>query len=526
MTQIYDAIIIGGGHNGLVTATYLAKAGLDVLLLERREVLGGAAATEQIFPDFRFDTGAPDAGLFRQELVQELELEKYGLEFLESDVAVFAPQPDGTALTLWQDIERSKREISRYSKVDAAKFASFTAKVRAMTGVLGEILELTPPDLTDLSPGEIWPWLQIGWKLRRSGREEMMEFLRVLPLSIRDYLDEWFESDALKGVLGLPAISGGLPGPFAAGTTLMFLYQQLGGMNGGYRSGRYVRGGLGNLSSALANAAQDHGVTIRSDAGVDDILLDQDRARGVVLGDGEAIGSQLVVSSLDPRRTFFKLVGGAHLMPNFIREVRNIRYRGTIAKVNLALSSLPNFTGAEDDQRLRGFIAISPSLEYLERAWDDAKYGQISARPVLELTIPTLLDSTLAPKENHVMSITMQYAPYHLREMDWNEQRERLGDVVIKTLSQYAPGLSDLILHRQVITPLDWEREYGLTEGCIFHGRMELDQLLFMRPLPGYARYRTPIENLYLCGAGTHPGGGVTGAPGYNAAREILKDWQ
>jgi len=305
----------------------------------------------------------------------------------------------------------------------------------------------------------------------------------------------------------------------------MMLYHYLGRANGGFKSSRFVRGGMGQLSAALASAARKHGAEIRTDAEVGRIILKDGSAAGVALKNGEEISARLVISNADPRRTFFDLVGAPNLGPQFVRRVRNIRYRGSTAKVNLALNGLPRFTGAPPDEaHLSGHLMICPSLEYLERAYDEAKYGKFSQQPYLDVVIPTVLDSSLAPPGKHVMSVTMQYAPYKLRDGNWDEQREKLGDKIIGALSEYAPNLKDLILHRQVLTPLDWERDYGLTEGCIFHGQMGLDQLLFMRPAPGYGQYRTPIENLYLCGAGTHPGGGVTGAPGSNAAREVLKD--
>lgn len=526
MTETYDAIIIGAGHNGLVTATYLAKAGMNVLILERRHELGGAAATEQIFPGYYVNTGAPDAGLFRPKIIRDLELEKFGLRFIQSDAAVLAPILGDRGLTLWRDVGKSVEEISRFSKRDATKYPEFLSYMNSLTTVLGEILERTPPDFSDLALGELWPWLNIGLNLRRSGKREMMEFFRILPLPIRDFLDEWFESDELKGVLALPASSGGMPGPFAAGTTLMFIYHQLGGPNGGYRSSRFILGGQGRLADTLLTVAESNGATIRRGISVGRVWLDDEQVRGVVLGDGEAIPSRIVVSSLDPRRTFFDLVGEANLMPQFMRSIKNIRFRGTTAKINLALSGLPAFYGDDDEAYLKGYIAISPNLEYLERAWDDAKYGRISSKPILETRIPTLLDPQMAPENRHIMSITIQYAPYELEVGDWDAWREELGDLVISTLAQHALNLPELVLHRQVITPLDWEQEYGLTEGSIYHGQMEMDQLFFMRPVPGYARYRTPFENLYLCGAGTHPGGGVTGAPGFNAAREILRDWR
>jgi phytoene dehydrogenase-like protein len=315
-----------------------------------------------------------------------------------------------------------------------------------------------------------------------------------------------------------------MQGPQASGTAFMMLYHLLGAFNGGFRSSRFVKGGIGKLSEALAHAALRHGAKIYTDADVAKIKLSDSKATGVVLKNGEEISGRVIISDADPRRTFFDLVGAANLGPTFVRRVRNIRFRGATAKINLALNDLPQFKPKET--HLSGHIIICPSLEYLERAYDDAKYGRYSQQPYLDMVIPTVLDSSLAPAGKHIMSITMQYAPYRLREGNWVEDREKLGDHIINTLAEYAPNIKDLILHRQVITPLDWERDYALTEGGEFHGQMGLDQLLFMRPVAGYGQYRTPIENLYLCGAGTHPGGGVTGAPGYNAAREVLKNWK
>ncbi len=520
--MIYDAIIIGAGHNGLVTAAYLAKAGHRVLLLERRDTLGGAAATEEVFPGFKFNTGAHDAGLFRQEIIDALRLQKHGLEFIESPVAVFAPQPDGTSLTLWRDQEKNIGEIAKLSKADAEKFPAFVRLVSKLAETLNSIMLLTPPRITQNSLEDLLSWANAGWKLKRSGKHEMMEFLRVLPMTAVEFLNEWFEHEALKAVLGAAGVTGSMQGPQASGTAFMLLYHYLGAANGGFRSSRFVKGGSGQLSAALASAAREHGAEIRTGAEVMQIKLSDGKATGVQLKGGEEISARTVISNADPRRTFFEFVGAPNLGPTFVRRVRNIRYRGTTAKVNLALSDLPRFRNAE--AHLSGHILICPNLEYLERAYDDAKYGRYSQQPYLDIVIPTVLDSALAPAGKHVMSITMQYAPYNLRESNWNEQREQLGDHIINTLAVYAPNIKEIILHRQVITPLDWERDYGLTEGGEFHGQMGLDQMLFMRPVAGYGQYRTPIAHLYLCGAGTHPGGGVTGAPGYNAAQEVLKD--
>ncbi len=532
MAQKYDAIIIGGGHNGLVTAACLGKAGHSVLVLEQRQILGGAAATEETFPGFKMNTGAHNAGLFRSEIIAELNLRNHGLDFVESPVTAFAPQPDGRFLTMWRDPQKIRAEIGRFSEADAEKFPDFVRLVTAITGVLDDVVTSTPPKLTNNSTAELFPWLQVGLNLKRLGKHDMMEFMRVLPMTVVEFMDEWFESEVVQGVLGAAGVTGSLQGPQASGTAFVMLYHYLGAAAGSFKASRFVRGGIGQLSAALADAARGYGVEIRTGAEVAQIIVDDNQAAGVMLADGEQISARAVVSNADPRRTLFGLVGAPRLEPRLMRRVRNIRFKGTTAKINLALSNLPRFTCLEKSKiqnpkskiYLGGHIIINPNLEYLERAYDDAKYGDFSERPYLDAVIPSVLDSSLAPDGQHVMSITMQYAPYHLRNGTWDEQREALGDKVIDTLAEYAPNLKDIILHRQVITPLDWERDYGLTEGGIFHGQMGLDQLLFMRPIAGYGQYRTPIDDLYLCGAGTHPGGGVTGAPGYNAAREVLKD--
>ncbi len=530
----YDALIIGAGHNGLVTAAYLAKAGYKVLVLEQRDQLGGAAATAEIFPGCRVNPGAVDAGLFRPEVVAELGLRQYGLEFIDNPVIALAPQLTGPVLALWRDPRLSQAEIARFSLADAEKFPAFLRLMTALTGVLDPIMTLTPPDLAAAGPGDLLAWLKVGLKLKGLGQREMMEFMRVLPMTVTEFLNEWFETDLLKGLLGAAGVTGSMQGPQASGTVFMLLYQYLGAAHGGFRASRLVRGGLGQLIAALAQAAQYYGVEIRTGVEVSHILIDEDpatgvkQAVGVALANGQEITARRVISNADPRRTFFDLVGAPNLEPHFVRRVNNIRFRGSTAKINLLLNGLPRFTSlteSQTDEYLGGHIIICPSLEYLERAYDEAKYGGFSTQPALDVLIPTVLDSSLAPAGQHLMSIIMQYAPYHLKDSGWDEpQRQALADTVVNTLAQYAPNLKPLIRHSQVLTPLDWEQTYSLTEGSIFHGQMGLDQLLFMRPVAGYAQYRTPIEGLYLCGAGTHPGGGVTGAPGYNAAREILSD--
>lgn len=523
MREAYDAVVIGAGHNGLVAAALLAQSGWEVLVVEQRDAPGGAAATEELFPGFKVNTGAQDAGLFQDEIVKTLFLKMYGLEFRESPVIAFAPQADGSSLTLWREVERSAEEIARFSATDASRFPAYARQVGRMSTLLQQMMLLPPPDLADRNINELLPWGKVGLKLKGLGNREMMEFLRVLPMPAADFLDEWFDSMALKGVLAAGSVTGMMQGPRSAGTTLMLLYQAADG-KGGFRASRFVRGGIGELSAALAGAARQNGAEIFTGNGVTHILQHDSQVTGVRLANGEEIRADVVLSSADPRRTFLQLVEAPNLEPRFVRAVRNIIYRGSTAQMHLALSGLPQFKGQTAETQLSGHILISPSLEYLERAYDDAKYGRVSANPSLDIVIPSVLDGTLAPAGQHVMSITMRYAPYWLRGAGWPKERDKLGGKILDTLTQYAPDIKDLVLHQQVLTPWDWEQEYGLTEGSITHGQMGLDQLMVMRPIPKWSQYRTPIENLYLCGAGAHPGGGVTGAPGYNGAREVLKD--
>lgn len=526
MPKTFDVIIIGGGHNGLVCAAYLAQAAKRVLVLERRGVLGGAAATEDVFPGFRVNTGANDVGLFSRKILAELNLESNGLQLLESPTVVYAPQPDGPSLTLWRDLKRSQDEIARFSTEDAARYPEFVRRFGRYASLLGDMVLLSPPALPDVQLNQLLPWARTAFKLKGLGDREMMDFMRVLPMPVADWLDEWFESPALKGALGASGVRGSFLGPRGSGSALMALYQAANAGEDGLRPTRFVAGGVGKLAGALAEFARQHGAEVRTAAAVERILLNEGQAVGVVMQDGEELRANVIASSADPVHTLFGLVGAPNLPVRVVREIKNIRMRATLARVNLALSGLPEFPVAEAGDtkaHLGGHILIAPTLDYIERAYDRAKYGAYSSRPMLELTIPTINDPSLAPPGQHLLCIDVYYAPYALNDGGWDAHKEGLLQTVVGTLAEYVPGIAAQITHSQVITPLDLEREYGLTGGDIYHGQMGLDQLLMMRPIAGYGRYHSPIPNLYFCGAGAHPGGGVTGAPGYNAAREILK---
>ena len=524
MRSDYDVVVIGAGHNGLVAAAYLAIRGVRVLVLEARNVLGGAAATEEIFPGYQVDIGAGHAGLFRTEIAAEFGLEEHGLEFLDSPISALS-LTQGDALRLWRDPDAAREEIGRHSKADAARYLDFIKWIKAQASTYLAAQDRVPPDLTSKGflgylPG-LAPWSRLALQLRRRGGKAVSEFLRTIPISAEQLLDEWFENPVLKGAFASSGIEGSMQGPKASGTGLMILYQAA---NGFPPLVRYVRGGTGALASALAEAATKRGVEIQTGVGVDRILTSEYHATGVALSNGQEIRCNVIVSSADPRTTLLDLVGASNLELRVMRRARNIRFRGSTAKVNLALDRLPEFGGVQDITELSGRILVSPSTDYLERAYDDAKYQAWSRAPYLDMSIPTILDSTRAPKGKHLLSIVVRYAPYRLEDGDWDSRREAFGDHVVATIARYAPDLPKTILHRQVLTPLDYEREYRLPEGSIHHGQMALDQLLMMRPIAGYGRYRSPVEGLYFCGAGAHPGGGVTGAPGRNAAKVIAKD--
>ncbi|MGB7922721.1 MAG: NAD(P)/FAD-dependent oxidoreductase [Pyrinomonadaceae bacterium] len=524
-----DVVIIGGGHNGLVAACYLARAGLAPLVLERREAVGGAAITEEFHQGFRCSTLAHAAGPLLPRIMRELELERHGLTIIRPDVRLFAPDTDGRSLALYDDPARTARELEKLSAHDAASYMEFHESFAHIGRVLAPLLLMTPPSLDKPSVGDLWGLGKIGKDFRGLSKKDAYRLLRWGPMAVADLVAEWFETELLRAAVAARGIMGAFAGPWSAGTSTALLMQAA---TDGHAVGpaSFVRGGMGALTQALAKAATAAGASIRTGADVAGIRIKDGRATTVVLSDGEEIPARVVVSNADPRHTFLRLVDPTDLDPDFLNKIRNYRSQGAAAKVNLALAGLPSFSALEKSDagvaasQLSGRIHIGPDIDYLERAFDAAKYGDYSAQPYMDITIPSLTDETLAPSGSHVMSVYVQFAPFKLKEGDWRSRREEFGEMVVKTLSDYAPGIDKLIVQRQIVTPVDLEQTVGLSGGHILHGEMSLDQFFTFRPLIGWAQYRTPIDGLYLCGAGTHPGGGVTGGPGANASREIVKD--
>jgi len=518
----YDAIVIGGGHNGLVHAAYLARAGRRVLVLERRHVLGGAAVTEEVFPGFRFSVCSYVVSLLRPQIIRELDLPRHGFEVLPLD-GTFTPMPDNNYLWRVNDHGRTRREIVRHSRLDAEAYDEYGRAMIDMARFVKPMIDARAPDPLSLGPGNVRELVRIGRRFQNLSSEARYRLVQLITMSAVDFLDQWFETDVLKATMAASGIIGTFLGVRSPGTAYVLLHHYMGEIDGAYRSWGFAKGGTGAISNAIASAAREAGAEIRTSAGVRKILTRGGRATGVVLDNGDQIESTIVSSAVDPRLTFLRFLDSRDLPDDFVDEVRRYKFRGSSGKVNLALDALPNFTCLPGSgPHLRGAISISPSVDYMERAYDEAKYGHYSRRPYLDVVIPSLTDPSVAPPGKHVLSCFVQYAPYALKNGTWDEQRQKFGDTVVETLSEHAPNLKNIILHRQVVTPLDLEREWGLSEGNIFQGELALEQLLFLRPVPGWARYRTPIKNLFMCGSATHPGGGIMGAPGRNAALEIL----
>ncbi len=526
----YDAIIIGAGHNGLVTAGYLARAGRKVLVLERRRLVGGAAVSEEIFPGFKVSSVADGRGYLSAAVRRDLKLDSH-VEMIDSEVVAFSPQPDGSHLTIYRDVAKTVSEIARFSKADAEAYPQFIELMQALAGVVGALAHMTPMDLPEVAFGDLRGALRLLGPGRKLGRKRISELLRILPMPAADILNEYFESDAVKAAIGANSSLGVSFGPQESGTAYTMLHSWALSGNGLFRSAGVIKGGMGALCDAIANAAAGFGAEIRTDAPVASISVEDGRATGVKLESGEELVANTVVSNADPRTTFNRLLDPRTLGTKLLRHVANIKYQGTGLRIHLALNGLPQFTSLPTTGSDGAFpvqlgapIQIAPSLDYIERAYDCSKFGRFSDSPFLDILIPSVLDPSAAPAGQHLMSITAKYGPFELREGDWETQKEAFADIAVNTLAEYAPNIRDLIQQRHVLSMPDLERIYGLPEGNPNHGEMILNQFFHMRPIPGHARYRAPIEGLYLCGAGCHPGGGVTGVPGHNAAREILKD--
>ncbi|MCC6391879.1 MAG: NAD(P)/FAD-dependent oxidoreductase [Bryobacterales bacterium] len=525
LAQRYDAVIVGGGHNGLVAAAYLARAGRKVLVLEKREMVGGCAVTEEVWPGYRVSTASYLTSLLQEKVIRDLELERFGYKVDAKDPAFFSPFPDGRYLYMWQDERRTIEEIGKFSKRDAERFTAYEEYLEKLAAVVESLLPATPPEFPPQGLGDLLDWLKLAGKMRGLGRQEIAGLVKIFTQSAADFLNEWFESEEVKVTLATDGVIGANGGPRSQGTAYILMHHCMGGVGGKRGLWGFVRGGMGAVSEAIAASARSKGAEIRVNAEVERILVRDGRVEGVALAGGEEVTAGVVASNLDPVVTFLRLVEERHLPGDFVAGIKRYRSEGTSCKINLALSGLPEFRalpGAPAPHH-KATMHICPDMEYVERAWDDAKYGLPSRSPLLEMTVPTMYDPSLAPEGRHIMGIFLQYAPYTLKGANWDEMREPFADRVLEVIAEYAPNIRSIVEERQVLTPLDLERRYGLTGGNIFHGEMSVDQMFVMRPLAGWARYRMPVKGLYLCGSGAHPGGGVMGAPGHNAAREMLK---
>jgi phytoene dehydrogenase-like protein len=524
MSNSYDVIVIGGGHNGLTNAAYLAKAGLRTLVLERRHLVGGAAITEELLPGFKFTTFSYALSLLRPEIIHELELTRHGFMPLLMP-STFCPMENGDYLVQGQDHYDNLKEIARHSSADADAYEQYSYDVTRVVQAVKPLFDAIPPDITSKDPEELARMAALGQHLRSLEPRVMHNLVRLLTGSAADFLDDYFESEILKGWLASSGIIGSKVGPRSQGSGLVLLFHSMGEHDGAFGVWAFHKGGNGGFTQVLARAAQAFGAEIVLNAPVDKVLTSNGRATGVVLENGTEYQAKVVVSAADPRRTFFSFVDPRELPAELVDSLRRYRYQGVSSKVNFALDALPTYPGLEGrGDVFRGFTNVGPTMDYLERAFDEGKYGWYSSRPYIDGAIQSTLDPDMAPPGKHIMSCFVQYTPYQLRESDWNRERDKLGATVQQTLESFFPGFSDLVLHREVVTPLDIEQVAGLPEGNIFHGEFLAPQMFFFRPAPGWNQYRTPIAGYYQCGSGTHPGGCVMGAPGKLASQQILGD--
>ena len=519
-----DVVIVGGGHNGLACAAYLARAGLDVLVLERRDVVGGAAVTEEPWPGYRVSTASYVVSLMPPRIESELGLARFGYRVSIVSPDYYLPYPDGSSLTLWGDLQRDAEGIAALSKADADAYVEFDRYFDHVAKLLKDLLFVVPPNLTlhDL-PG----WMKLAGRFRGWTGRDVAEMVRLFTMSAADFLDEWFEDERVKGALATQAIIGAWGGPMSPGSAYVLMHHWIGEVAGHPGAWGWVLGGMGAVSQSLAKAAEAAGAEIRTNASVGRIVIREGRALGVELDDGSLVRARRVASNLHPITTFRDLVGEQHLPDEVVRDVRRFRTRSGSVKVNVALGELPgpaSWDGPIPGDPHTGLIAISPSIEYLERAWDDAKYGRTSDHPYIETVFPTAHEPGLAPEGKHVMLAFTQFGPYELAEGSWDTEREAYGDKVISTLAEYCPGMERSVEQVEVLAPRDLEERFGLLGGNIFHGEMAPDQMFSLRPFLGSGGYRSPIRGLYLCGSGTHPGGGVMAVPGRNCSTVVVRD--